>query len=88
MNIPSPFFQFVKSSANDSRTSKLWNKNLVFALPLNADIEKDPERLKIEFINFQCYSNCTRNSLKEIGKTLIPAYQKKRFLCSDTWSQE
>lgn len=61
---------------------------LLFALPSNADMEKDPERLKIEFINLQCYSNLTKKCMKEIGKTLIPTYLKKRFLCSDTLSQE
>jgi hypothetical protein len=60
----------------------------LFALPLNADMEKDPERLQIKFINLQCYSNLTRKCLKENGKTLIPTYPKKRFLCSDTLSQE
>jgi hypothetical protein len=49
-------------------------QELLFALHLNADTEKDPERLQIKFINFQCYSNLTRNCLKEIGKTLVPAY--------------
>jgi hypothetical protein len=61
---------------------------LLFTLPLNADMEKDPERLQIEFINLQRYSNLTRKCLKEIGKTLIPSYPNKRFLCSDTLSQE
>jgi hypothetical protein len=61
---------------------------LLFALPFNADVEKDPERLQIEFVNLQCYSNLTRKCVKEIGKSLIPTYQNKRFLCSDTLSQE
>jgi hypothetical protein len=57
------------------------------ALPLNADMEKNPERLQIKFINLQCYSNLPRKCLKEFGKTLIPSYPKKRFLCSHTLSQ-
>jgi hypothetical protein len=61
---------------------------LLFALPLNADMEKDPERLQIEFINLQFSSNLTRKCLKDTGKTLIPTYPNKRFLCSDTLSHE
>jgi hypothetical protein len=34
---------------------------LLFALPLNADMEKDPERLQIQFINLQCYSILPEN---------------------------
>ena len=37
MNIPSPFFCCVNSLANDSSTSKLWNKNFC-CLRLNADM--------------------------------------------------
>jgi hypothetical protein len=61
---------------------------LLFALPLNADMEKDPERLQIEFINLQCYSILTRKCLKETGKILISTYTNKTFLCSDNLSQE
>jgi hypothetical protein len=35
---------------NDSRTAKLWNQNLLFVLPLNANFHKDPENLQMELI--------------------------------------